>query len=174
MKFKTLSLVAGMAFIAGVTLVGCGGSNNNNGACPAGQSMVNNTCQVNYNGYATGYNQCTVGQVSTQYGCLNPVTDNRCGQAPAGQAYGLYNGSTCALGTVSTGYPNTGYPNGGQCAPGSVMTQMNCLPINPQACFGSYNYGYMNGYCYPAQTGYNTGYPYGTGGNGGFYYYYIH
>ncbi len=102
-----------------VGLANCAKSNDNNSAAVAGY--------------------CAVGQVSTQYGCLNQ------GGCQYGQ--GLYN-NQCIQGTIN----NNGINNGGSCPAGQILTTQGCL--SPGACYPTYpNYGFYNGYCYPATNG---------------------
>ncbi len=97
-------------------------------------------------------NNCAVGQVYTQYGCL--------AQSSCPVNFGMYNNQCIPATTANTN---------GSCAVGQVYTQYGCLaqstcPVN----FGMYNNQCVQAYA----NGNNNGY-YGNG-NGGYYnaYYY--
>lgn len=136
-------------------------------------------------GYYAASQSCPTGQVFTPYGCLPEAPKDKC-PSYNGATYGWLN-NTCVPVITSgptTGYgypgyaPQQGYYNSvGQCGQGQIMTQYNCLPMNPQVC--GYNAGYLNGQCIPAlqQGQYYNGYYYpyyynGYNGYGstGFYY----
>jgi len=113
------------------------------GTCQSGYGMYNSTCViVTGGGYGVGGygQQCPIGQVQTQYGCLSQ------GGCPAGQAY--YNGQ-CVLATVGgvggyygqQGYYGQGYQTG---------------------LYGSAYYNYPVS-TYPYGYGYSGGYGYGYG-----------
>ena len=153
----TLAVLGASLFL----LSGCG--NNTNPPNPVG---------------GNGFNQCTAGQLSTQYGCLSQGVcqfgmaqyGNTCIPGQQFNQNNPYQQNTqCMNGQVYTQY---GCLNQGNCQIGMAQFNNTCVPainnnglnnnglnngFNNGGYNGGFNYNYNYGYNYGYNTGVNTG-----------------
>jgi hypothetical protein len=157
------SVVASIAALLTVFLVGCGKSSSSNSAaggaanttptcaagqvyvtaykqclsqagCAAGYVMYNNQCVSS--GGATA-NQCTTGYAyHSTYGCLP--------QAGCPSGYVMYN-NQCIVATTA---PSSSNSCQGTCAAGTIQTANGCFPQG--GCASCYGYNANDNYCYPS------------------------